>query len=288
METLLVTENELPRVRAFLERHVDSSLFLLGNLADHGLGLGPSMNSGNFKMIEESGQIVAVFCLTRRGNLLVQTGGRRDLHEPILAACAAETHPLKGVVGEFQGADSIWQELRKGTNFQPGFASKEPLYSRALDAELPARSQHVVRRVGLDDFARWDELMHAFLAEEGLPMQGTLEERRDGFRFMLEAGRGWVALDGADLVATATLNARVGSAGQLGGVFTVPERRRRGFSRAVLVELMHDTRARLGLTRLALFTGERSTPARTLYESLGFCQVGEFALFFAAEPEKTP
>jgi predicted GNAT family acetyltransferase len=44
---------------------------------------------------------------------------------------------------------------------------------------------------------------------------------------------------------------------------------------------MRDSRARLGLERLVLFTGERSTAARSLYESLGFRRIGEFGLFFA-------
>src|SRR4029077_11087448 len=85
-----VTDSDLQRVRAFLESHVDTSLFLLSTLAALGPRLGHHLNSGNFRLIEAHGQIVAVFCLTRRGNLLVQAGGRTDLAEQIFEACETE------------------------------------------------------------------------------------------------------------------------------------------------------------------------------------------------------
>ena len=55
-----VTDSDLQRVRAFLESHVDTSLFLLSTLAALGPRLGQHLNSGNFRLIEEAGQVVAV------------------------------------------------------------------------------------------------------------------------------------------------------------------------------------------------------------------------------------
>jgi len=67
-----VETDDLERVRGFLEAHVDTSLFLLSNLAIFGPRLTDHGNSGNYRLVEEAGRVVAVFCLTRRGNLLVQ------------------------------------------------------------------------------------------------------------------------------------------------------------------------------------------------------------------------
>src|SRR5260370_15668573 len=89
-----VTDSDLERARAFLESHVDTSLFLLSTLAALGPRLGNHLNSGNFRVIEEAGNIVAVFCLTRRGNLLVQAGGRTPEAEQIFEASQAQ--PLQG------------------------------------------------------------------------------------------------------------------------------------------------------------------------------------------------
>ena len=51
--------------------------------------------------------IVAVFCLTRRGNLLVQGGGRIDLAEQIFEACEAEPIEVRGIVGEWPLAEAL-------------------------------------------------------------------------------------------------------------------------------------------------------------------------------------
>ena len=81
--------------------------------------------------------------------------------------------------------------------------------------------------------------------------------------------------------ATAALTAVVEGSGQIGAVYTAPEHRRRGLSRAVMTELIRESRARFGLSRLVLFTGQESAKARSLYESLGFAEIGEYALFFS-------
>jgi predicted GNAT family acetyltransferase len=71
---------------------------------------------------------------------------------------------------------------------------------------------------------------------------------------------------------------------QVGGVFTPPEHRRHGLSRAVMIKLMRDSVHMHHLERLFLFTGEQNTPARRMYESLGFQTFGHFGLFFGESP----
>ena len=254
---------------------------MLGNLAEHGPQLGPSMNSGNFRALLEGGVVCAVFCLTRRGNLLVQTGGRSDLGARIVADCERQPPELSGVVGEFQGASSVWQELLSRPGFRPGLASKEPLYALALGESTPGiASAQLVRRAEPADFERWDALMQAFLREENMPLQGSVEQRRAGFGGSSGAGCCWAGIADGEIVATAVVNAIVDGTGQIGGVYTLPEQRRRGFCRAVMSALIRDSRSLHGLERLVLFTGENNAAARVLYESLGFVQVGDFALFF--------
>ena len=81
---------DLERVRGFLEAHIETSLFLLSNLAIFGPHLGESGFSGNYHLVEEDRRIVAVFCLTRRGNLPVQAGGLSYLAVAILVTCESE------------------------------------------------------------------------------------------------------------------------------------------------------------------------------------------------------
>jgi predicted GNAT family acetyltransferase len=280
---LKVTLSSLEQTRAFLESHAPTAMFLLSNLAELGAHLGSHMNSGNYKCIEQNGELCAVFCLTRRGNLLVEAGGRTDLAPLILKACSNEPIEIQGVIGEWRAADSIWQRLKESPGFAESFASKEILQSLQLRrGQRRPSGPGTVRLLDSEDYLQWEPVNAAYLAEEGLPRQGTPDQWRSDFEQAVRERRWWGGFEGALLVSTAALNARYARMGQVGGVYTVPERRRRGWSRAVMHELLGDSIRLHGLERLILFTGERNTAARALYRSLGFETIGEFALLFGA------
>ncbi len=269
--------------RAFLRQHVETSLFLLSNLVAHGFRLGEGMNSGNYRYIEDAGEVVSVFALTRRGNLLAETGGRDDLADAILSACEGEPTPITGVVGEWTAAESLWRRLCSNRRFQSVHASKEILYRLGLRSLARHETGSLVRRLEPSDFDRWEPLNTAYLKEEGLPVHGTLDQRRDAFVNQATEGHWWGRPEGAHLVAIAGLNATFDSLGQVGGVFTVPERRRRGLGRAVMLALLEDASLHLGLKKLILFTGEHNEAARRLYESIGFSKIGYFGLLFGSQ-----
>jgi predicted GNAT family acetyltransferase len=275
-----VTDSDLQRVRAFLESHVDTSLFLLSTLAALGPRLGHHLNSGNFRVIEAGGQIVAVFCLTRRGNLLVQAGGRTDLAEQIFEACETEPIEVRGVVGEWPLAEALWKLLCVDPRFETTHNLKDVLY-RLMLKETPrmvAESGNL-RLLDAADFVQWERLNRAYFAELSLPLQATLEQRRTDFMVRIRSGLWWGASDDSqELVSIASLNATYGSLGQVGGVYTRPAERRKGLSRAVMRLLIEDCSKRLGFEKLVLFTGEDNTSARKLYESLGFEAAGAFGL----------
>jgi predicted GNAT family acetyltransferase len=280
-----VTDSDLERVRAFLESHVDTSLFLLSTLAALGPRLGQHLNSGNFRMVEEEGRIVAVFCLTRRGNLLVQAAGRADLADSIFQACETEPIETRGIVGEWQTAEALWKLLRADPRFETTHNLKDVLYRLMLKGAVPSaerspfRGRFDVRTLDSDDFVQWERLNRAYFAELSLPLQATLEQRRTDFIVRIRSGLWWGAFDEYfELVSIASLNATYGSMGQVGGVYTRPADRRKGLARAVMQLLIEDSRTRLGFEKLILFTGEDNAAARRLYESMGFEPAGAFGL----------
>jgi predicted GNAT family acetyltransferase len=279
-----VTDPDLQRVRAFLESHVDTSLFLLSTLAALGPRLGSHLNSGNFRLIEEGGQVVAVFCLTRRGNLLVQAGGRTELAERIFEDIEAEPLEVRGIVGEWPMAEALWKLLRADPRFEPTHALKDVLYrlmlkETARPAGGPLHESLTVRALDADDFVQWERLNSAYFAELSLPLQATFEQRRTDFMVRIRSGLWWGAFDDCyDLVSIAAINATYGSMGQVGGVYTRPADRRKGLAKAVMRLLIEDCRKRLRFEKLILFTGEDNTSARKLYQSLGFEEAGGFGL----------
>jgi ribosomal protein S18 acetylase RimI-like enzyme len=269
---------------------VDTSLFLLSTLAALGPRLGSHLNSGNFRLIEQDGKIAAVFCLTRRGNLLVQAGGRTDLAERIFEDSEAEPMEVRGIVGEWPMAEALWKLLRADPRFEPTHALKDVLYRLMLkETTRPAGGARAsrarlngpltVRALDAGDFVQWEQLNRAYFAELSLPLQATLEQRRTDFVVRIRSGLWWGAFDDCyDLVSIAAINATYGSMGQVGGVYTRPADRKKGIAKTVMRLLIEDCRKRLGFEKLILFTGEDNTAARKLYESLGFQVAGAFGL----------
>ncbi len=282
-----VGPEDLERVRSFLEARVETSLFLLSNLALFGPRLGDHWNSGNYQLVEEDGEIVAAFCLTRRGTMLVQSAGRADLAEAMVEACESEPIEVCGVVGEWQTAAAVWNLLRADPWLEPGHASRDVLYRLPLPGHVelepavrPAAIQSRALQAG--DFEQWERLNTAYLAELHMPLPVVDAAHEAEFARRTRARWWWGAFAGADLVATVALNAAYGSVGQVGGVYTRPADRRKGIARAALRLLIRDAFDYHQFEKLILFTGEDNAGARRLYESLGFEAIGEFGLLLGA------
>jgi RimJ/RimL family protein N-acetyltransferase len=275
------------RVRAFLRENEETSLFLASNLAAYGLRLSEHLNSGNFKLIEGEGGVRAVFCLTRRGNLLAESAGHAEYADAILMSCDDEAVPVSAVVGEWKLGSALWRRLLDTGRLKALHCSKERLYRLALDPQPTEEeiSPHV-RRLQPGDFEPWRRLNEAYFAELGFPLQGTMKQRQTAFRGKAEAGHWWGYFDGDELQAIAGLNACHDATGQIGGVYTVEARRRQGLARTLMRALVADSSRVHGLSKLILFTSPASPGAPQLYESLGFEHIGDFALLFG-EPADT-
>lgn len=289
IDVVSVSASDIERVQAYLRMHSDTSLFLASNLTDHGHALSGAMNSGNFKCLLDGDRIRGVFCLTRRGNLLAECGGESQFAEAILNACRTETIPIAGVVGEWHVAEAIWKiliESRAITAVE--HISRELLYRLNPDpSALPWRDPDV-RCLEPQDFDAWEPINSAYMREEGLPIQGSSEEGRQAYNAAAGAGRWWGCFEQDEPIAIGALNAVHESIGQIGGVYTVPERRRLGLATRLMQSLIADSATTLGLRKLILFTGENNAGARRLYESLGFRRGGEFALMFGTPAESGP
>jgi predicted GNAT family acetyltransferase len=281
IEVADVDDQSLPAAKSFLEQFPETSLFLLSNIRAFGLRLGDSLYSGNLKMIRQGGRLRGVFCLTRGGSLLAQTAGDAAFVPAILNACRAEKIPIRGVLGEWTVTKALRDLLcREGLALT--FESKEIMYRVDLRGALPAprAGAAAVRLLTPDDHAQWEALTGDFLREVGLPLQGTVEQRKAAFERSVTLSHWWGAFEVSRLVSLVGITAMHHTIAQIGGVFTVPARRRGGLSRDVMAAVMRDAHGLQGLERLFLFTGEENVAARKMYESLGFESFGHFGLFF--------
>lgn len=265
---------------AFLLEHADSSLFLRSNLraagiVDEGLPL-QATYAGAF----DDGVLVGVAAHCWNDNMLVQAP--RHLDDVVRSAVMLSGRPVHGVVGPWAQVCAVRRAL--GTPDRPAaFESEDQLYALALGdlvrprvLDEPDVRCRLTRDDDLDLLVPWrvayaTETLHA---RPGDPMyddaRADMERHHaSGAAFLLErAGRP---------VSLTTFNAQLPDVVQIGGVFTPPELRSRGYARAVVAGSLLAA-AGTGVTRAILFTGRDNVPAQRAYTALGFRRIGDYGL----------
>lgn len=276
-----ISLSNLNEVLSFLSRYEDTAIFLLGNLNEHGPSVTEHLNSGNFKLIKQDGKIVCVFCLIRRGNLLVQSELLDPLFETILESCSEEPFAIRGLLGDWEFAKDFWEFLKdRNVIKKETFYSKEINYSLNLNEwQKPAINN--VRLLSAEDYDTWKPLRLAYMAEQNLPSDLYEKELHEQFIEKCRQSMLWGLFINSQLISTAGLNARTKQIATVGGVYTLPKWRRKGLAKDLMEQLIYDCKHKLSLEKLIIFTGEKENkPAQKLYESLGCLKVGYMALFF--------
>ena len=218
------------------------------------------------------------------GNLVLQAP---DHVEALLAAILAT--PVRPVCGLLGLSDQIGRalEVLDWSDAQIQLDEKEGLYALPL-AELVVPEElrdgricgRRIDRRDLDRASAWrvDYCVEALGAEETPELR---DESRADMAASLERGDTWVLEDGSELVAMTSFNATTREAVQVGGVWTPPELRGRGYGRAAVAASLLDARAE-GVERSILFTGDDNVPAVKAYAALGFQRIGDYRIVLRA------
>jgi predicted GNAT family acetyltransferase len=274
------------RLDRFLMRHADSSLFLRSNLKVAGLADRGQPLQGTYAAATRGGEIVGVAGHFWNGNLILQA--------PELAAelAAAAVKASRRTVGGLIGPPEQVLIARRGLGLMgraTHVAEREILYALPL-AELnppaPLADGRVACRTGRPEDC---ELLTNWRALYGTETSGEIEtgtvrrRNREAIERFIERGEQWVLEAEGMPVASSTFNARLADTVQIGGVWTPPALRGRGYARAVVGGSLQAARA-TGTSRAVLFTPEHNLAAQRAYESLGFRPIGDYAItIFVAE-----
>ena len=103
------------------------------------------------------------------------------------------------------------------------------------------------------------------------------EEAQDSVERYLASQRQWVLEADGKLVSTCTFNAEIREVVQVGGVYTPPEARGRGYARAVVAAALLDARAE-GAGDAILFTDDDNQAAQKAYRAIGFRPIGDYRI----------
>lgn len=266
-------------VRSFLERFKSSSLFLSSNMARAGLQDGPLRYQGCWVALTQGDDIIAIAAHFWNDNILLQAPVLAHIPPLLDALLDRSKRPLGGVLGPWEQLEVAVAHLGVDLTRCP-YASKEPLFSLALDALIPPATTATTRCAtsqDADTIASWLQQAEALLYATPHPLSYHL----DNAHRLISEQHVWLALDPSSQspCSMTNVNAALPDDGifQIGGVFTPEKARSRGFARQVVARQLVDMRQR-GYTHAILFTGEHNVPARRAYEALGFRHILDYGL----------
>ena len=266
-------------LEAFLVQHRDTSMFLRANARDAGLEYRGQWGGAEYCASFDGAAITGVAAHCWSGTLLLQA----PRHAGALARACVQTsgRSVSGLLGPPEQVAAARAAL--GLADVPATADKpETLYAVDPSRVVVPRSLAAGEIMCRPPQARERPELHAWGFEydkETLGATDTPDARRRSADFMdkrIDLGAAWVAVDRDDtLLSFASFNAVLPDIVQLGGIYTPPAHRGRGYAKAVVAHALRVARER-GATRAVLFTPNPS--AARAYEAVGLERAGSYAL----------
>ncbi|GGX58222.1 GNAT family N-acetyltransferase [Saccharospirillum salsuginis] len=278
MHARLLTEADQPRLESFLKQHTDRSLFLLNNLSRSGLVAGDEPYHGQYWGAFEGDELVGAAALYWNGMIIPSAPeGLEALAEVIQREA---DRPIAGFVGDQSQVDWLaeWFGCRVFRVNSPErlFALElthleEPEMLKDPDIECRLATPE-----DQDQLVQWRldydvELMGADYSEQ------ARERAEANISKDIQSGVSYVLARSGVPVAMSCFNAALDTVVQIGGVFTPPSERGKGYGRAVVAGSLLQARER-GVGRSILFTGFSNEPAQRAYQALGYRPIGAFCL----------
>ncbi len=268
-------------LETFLQPRIESSLFFVSNMRAAGLVDNGRSYQGTYAAAFEHDRIIGVAALFWNGNIILQapTTVLADLYQTIAGAAP---RPIKGLIGPNQQVQTLLNHL----NLKPAalkIDDPEKLYSLHLDAlQIPPQIQtgrlhgRRAQPADLDLLTRWRVGYSLELLGETESPELWQQVRANVKRY-IRAGNVWILEDEKQPVASSGFNASIKEIVQVGGVWTPPEFRSRGYGRSAVAASLLGVKAE-GVQTAILFTGEDNIPAQKAYEALGFQHIGDYRI----------
>ena len=269
---------DVPALERFLAARIEESMFLLSNLREAGFGPTEHRLGGVHVGSFVEGELAGVACHLNMGNLMLSAPEHASDLAELAMGCSARS--LRALVGPEAQVDAVCERLRlDATSFR--FDEREGLYRLHLaDLNVPEALAHgevCGRAPRPADLERLLEESIAYQVESiGKRDSPQLRaEIRAGLPESIARGDIWLLEREGEFVAKTGFNARVPEAVQIGGVWTPPPLRGRGYARCALASHLLAVRE-LGVRTAILFTGDGNLPAQRAYLALGFERVGRY------------
>jgi ribosomal protein S18 acetylase RimI-like enzyme len=267
-------------VQAFLAQRLQSSFILVANLTADGFFYEGKPYQGIYVGAFDGDTLAGVAAHYWNDNLIFQAP--RYAGELAAGALRASRRPCAGLIGPWAQIDAA--RIALGFSERPTrYNSKEILYGVELarlqipEGIVSGRVQ--CRRARPEDLPVLTEFSVAETTENfGDPDMPELRAKlQSGLeRDIAESILFVIDVDGS-VVAKSSFHGIANGAVQIGGVYTPPEHRGRGYARSVVAGSLVMARD-AGESKAFLFTAETNAAAQRAYEALGFRPIGDYGI----------
>jgi GNAT superfamily N-acetyltransferase len=268
-----------PTLETLLTARLDQAMFPVTNLRAHGLGQGafPSdhPHATRFWIVDGHG----VVALTQGGMVLALLPDNGDLAS-LPSAFAGLT--VSGAAGPAKSIRQVLQALglhavpARLDDDEPGFALD---LADLQCPDLPGAALAPAAAAPLDLLIRWRAA--SMVETQGMPPEEAPAKAAEHVTAWLRDDTHRVLLQNGQPVALTGFNARLPEIVQIGGVYTPPDLRSRGYARTAVALHLAEARAN-GTERAVLFA---ATPAAVrAYLAIGFQPAPDFSLVLFHDP----
>jgi len=254
-------------------------------LEDRGLS-----NQATYAAAFEDGIIIGAAAHCWNGMVLVEAP--QALPTVVQSAVEESGRLIAGFMGPWQQITEARRALGLA-EVDAAVDAPDILYRLYLDQlQVPAvlSGKEVVCRLGTradrELLVKW----RAEFSEEALGFEDSAELRsscREHVDQFLATRNIWVLEVGGAAVASATINARLPLEVTVGGVWTPPQFRGRGYARAVVAGMLLAEREG-GVEQAVLFADRTNPVSQRTYEALGFVAIGDYGIILFHEPQAIP
>lgn len=273
-----LTAADAQPLEAFLAEHRDTSMFMRSNARRAGLEYHGAPFEAHYMGAFRDGRLVSA--VAHGWNGVVQLQAPLDTAELARACVALSGRTVEGITGP---TDQV-RTARVALGLEAVKASlegDERFYVLGLrDLRIPTAlaTGQLVCRAPLPEERGLLVAWRMAYDLEVLGARDTPEQRRRSASFLdgqIADGHAWVAVVDGQPVSLAAFNAALPDIVQLGGIYTPPELRGRGYAKAACAAALMWARDR-DVARAVLFTANPN--AERTYGALGFERSGDYSL----------
>lgn len=273
-------------VMHFLVDHQAESMFLRNNMIRVGISDGDARYHGHYVGAFEAGKIVAVAASYWNDMIVIVAPSHAG--EVIKAVADSAPRVVAGLIGPSAQVQAGRMALGL-CNAETNLDNLQDLYHINLTdlvvpklLEDPAFEYRAPLSNEMSTLINWRTAYHV----EALRDPDTPEVRgraRKEIQASVLEDRQWVLTHDGEMVSSTAFNARLPDCVQVGGVYTPPELRARGYARAAVAGSLLLAR-KAGVMESILFTGAENESARKAYLAIGFRIVGDYRMTFFKDP----